>query len=86
MVNADLGRMPITEITSPMALRCLRKVEAKGNYQTARRMRATIGAIFRYGIATGVAETDPTFALRGALISTRRDPARRSPKKLRWAD
>ena len=68
MANADFGSMPITEITSPMVLTCLRKVEAKGNYETARRLRAKIGAVFRYAIATGVGESDPTFALRDALI------------------
>lgn len=51
-----------------MVLKCLRKVEAKGNYETARRLRAKIGAVFRYAIANGVAETDPTYALRDALI------------------
>jgi len=68
MANADFGSMPITEITSPMVLACLRKVEAKGNYETARRLRAKIGAVFRYAIATGVGESDPTYALRDALI------------------
>jgi integrase len=68
MVNADIGRKPIAEISAPMVLNCLRKVEAKGNYQTARKMRSTIGSIFRYAIAIGVAEQDPTFALRGALV------------------
>jgi integrase len=68
MAKADFGRKPMAEITSPMVLRCLRKVEAKGNYETARRLRAKIGAVFRYAIANGVAETDPTYALRDALI------------------
>lgn len=53
MANADFGSMPIIEVTSPMVLACLRKVEAKGNYETARRLRAKIGAVFRYAIATG---------------------------------
>lgn len=68
MANADFGSMPIIEVTSPMVLACLRKVEAKGNYETARRLRAKIGAVFRYAIATGAGETDPTYALRDALI------------------
>ena len=32
-------------------------------------MRAVIGEVFRYAIATGKAENDPTFALRGALTT-----------------
>ena len=65
---ADFGKKPIAQITSPMILACLRKVEAKGNYETAKRLRAVIGAVFRYAIANGSAETDPTYALRDAII------------------
>jgi integrase len=62
------GNRPIAEVTSPMVLACLRKVEAKGNHETAKRLRAKIGAVFRYAIASGVVEHDPTFALRDALV------------------
>jgi integrase len=64
-----LGSKPISDVTPPMILDCLRRVEAKGNYETARRLRSKIGAVFRYAVANGVAETDPTYALRGALIA-----------------
>ncbi|WP_242650954.1 tyrosine-type recombinase/integrase [Yoonia tamlensis] len=46
----------------------LRKVEAKGNYETAHRLRASIVSIFRCSVASGIAETNPTNALRDALI------------------
>ena len=68
LANRDFGRKPISEITSPMVLRCLKKVEAKGNYETAHRLRSRIGSIFRYAVASGIVETDPTYALRDALI------------------
>ncbi len=68
LANRDFGSKPITEITAPMILKTLRKVEAKGNYETAHRLRARIGSIFRYAVASGVAEIDPTYALRNALI------------------
>jgi integrase len=68
LANRDFGRKPITEITAPMILKTLRKVEAKGNYETAHRLRARIGSVFRYAVASGVAESDPTYALRDALI------------------
>jgi hypothetical protein len=42
----------------------LRIVESRGRHETARRLRATIGEVFRYAVATGRAETDPTGALR----------------------
>ena len=69
MASADFGDLPIREITSPQILETLRKVEAKGNYETAKRLRSTIGQVFRYAIATARAENDPTYALRGALIA-----------------
>jgi integrase len=69
MVSADLGKLPITEITAPAILEVLRKVEAAGNYETAKRMRSVISQIFRYAIATSRAEIDPTYGLKGALIA-----------------
>jgi hypothetical protein len=45
LANRDFGRRPISEITAPMILKTLRKVEAKGNYETAHRLRARIGSI-----------------------------------------
>ena len=69
MAFADLGSRPITEITAKEILDCIRKVEAVGNLETARRMRGTIGQVFRYAIATARADTDPTGGLRGALTA-----------------
>lgn len=68
LANVDFGRKPITEIDAPLILRCLRKVEAKGNYETAHRLRARIGSVFRFAVASGLANTDPTHALKDALI------------------
>ena len=68
LANREFGNKPITAITSPMILWFLRKIEAKGTYETAHRLRTRIGSVFRYAIASGVAESDPTYALRDALI------------------
>ncbi len=69
MAKADFGQKPIHEIKAPEILQALKKVEAKGNYETARRLRSTISQVFRYAIATARADNDPTFGLRGALIA-----------------
>ena len=69
MAREDLENAPIQSVTAPEVLNALRKVEAKGNYETARRMRSAIGQVFRYAIATARASNDPTFGLRGALIT-----------------
>jgi integrase len=69
LANPIFGARPIAEITSPEVLSVLRAVESRGRHETARRLRATIGAIFRYAVATGRAENDPTAALKGALAA-----------------
>lgn len=69
MANKDFGAHPIRDITPPMILAVLRKVEALGNHESAKRLRSTIGQVFRYAIATARADNDPTYALRGALIA-----------------
>lgn len=65
----DIGNRPIAEITAAEILVPLRRVEAHGNYETARRLRAVIGQVCRYAIATAKAENDPTYGLKGALIA-----------------
>lgn len=64
----DFGYMPITEITAPIILKTLRKREKYGHYETASRMRSRIGGVFRYAVASGITDNDPTYALRDALI------------------
>jgi len=44
---------PIKEITAPDILRVLRAVALRGRFEWAKRLRATIGQVFRYGVATG---------------------------------
>lgn len=63
----EIGALPITEITSRDLLLMLRKVEATGKLETARRIKMKCGQVFRQAIREGVAETDPTASLRGAL-------------------
>jgi integrase len=64
-----IGERPVAEVTAPEVLAVLRKVEARGRYETAQRLRSTCGMVFRYAIATGRAERDPSVDLRGALTA-----------------
>jgi integrase len=52
----------------------LQILEIRERYESARRLRSTIGSVFRYAIATARAETDPTYALRGALTQVKPTP------------
>ena len=70
----ELGRQVLTDIKPVDVLNVLQKVEKRGRYEAAARLRSAIGRIFRYGIATARAEYDPTFALRGALATPKATP------------
>jgi integrase len=62
-----LGGRPIAEITAPELLAMARRIEGKGAIETAHRAMQNCGQVFRYAVATGRAERDPTGDLRGAL-------------------
>lgn len=62
-----LGSRPISGITPPDLLATVRRIEARGALDTAHRALQNCGQIFRYAVATGRAERDPTGDLRGAL-------------------
>ncbi|ALF88556.1 MULTISPECIES: tyrosine-type recombinase/integrase [Ralstonia solanacearum species complex] len=62
-----LGGRPIAELKAPELLGVARRVESRGALDTAHRVLQTCGQIFRYAVATGRAERDPSGDLRGAL-------------------
>ena len=65
----EFGNRRIAEITARDLLALLRKIEGRGRYETVKRLRSTCGKVFRYAIATGRAERDPSMDLRGALTA-----------------
>lgn len=62
-----LGARPAGEIKAPELLKALRRIEARGAVETAHRALQNAGQVFRYAVATGRAERDPSGDLRGAL-------------------
>ncbi|MBX9835097.1 MAG: integrase arm-type DNA-binding domain-containing protein [Burkholderiaceae bacterium] len=66
-VFPSLGALPMSAIGPREVLACLRKIEARGVVDTARRVCQTIGQVFRYAVAAGLADRDVTQDLRGAL-------------------
>ena len=62
-----LGNRAIKDITAPDLLAVLRKIESRGAHEKAQRCREYAGRVFRYAVATGLAERDPSGDLRGAL-------------------
>ena len=64
---SDLDDMPLASINAPVVLEVLRKIEANGHNESCHRVKQRISQVFRFAIATGRADSDPTSALRGAL-------------------
>lgn len=62
-----IGDKPIAEITAPLVLSAVRKIEHRGAHDLAHRVLQVASQIFRYGVATGRCERDPARDLRGAL-------------------
>ena len=69
LMAPSIGHIPIADISPAMMLVALKKVEARGNLESAQRMRAFAGRVFRYAISTSRALVDPTGPLQGALQS-----------------
>ena len=68
-INESIGKRAIASISAQELLVMLRKMEGKGRYETAKRLRSTCSQVFRYAIATARAERDVAVDLRGALIA-----------------
>ncbi len=62
-----IGKQQINTITAPELLAVLRRIESRGALETAHRAMQNCSQVFRYAVATGKAERDPTQDLKGAL-------------------
>jgi len=62
-----IGAKPINTIRPTELLTLLRRVEERGAIETTHRVQQNCGQVFRYAVATGRAESDPSRDLRGAL-------------------
>lgn len=69
-VYPKIGKTPIREIGPRDLLVALRKIVDRGTIETAHRVKRSCGQVFRYAIATGLADRDITSDLRGALPPT----------------
>lgn len=62
-----LGKRAIEDISTSEVLSVLRRLEAQDKIESTQRLRQICGQVFRYAVATGRLDRDPTAALRGAL-------------------
>lgn len=68
-----IGARMVADVAAPELLAVVRRIESRGALETAHRALACCGQVFRYAVATGRAERDPTGDLRGALPPVRKD-------------
>ena len=66
-----VGSRPIDAIEPPELLRVIRRVENRGALETAHRIQQIASRVFRYAVATGRCNRDPTADLKGALPPNR---------------
>jgi integrase len=69
LLSVSIGQLPIAEIEPADILAAVRKIEAKGNLESARRTLQLASTVFRYAVATTRLRSDPTRDLRGALTA-----------------
>jgi integrase len=79
----EIGGKPIADVTAPLLLSALRKIEHRGAHDLAHRVLQVASQIFRYGVATGRCERDPAPDLRRALTPhKKRNQAAVAPEEL----
>jgi len=69
LLEPALGSRPVDEVSPAELLAALKKIEARGHLETARRMRSLASRVFRFAVSTARATADPAAALRGALVA-----------------
>lgn len=67
----SLGSKPITDIDTPLILKALKKVEQRGSFDIASRLRQRCDGIFKHAILTERATNNPVTQLAGALKTKR---------------
>ncbi|MBA8734003.1 tyrosine-type recombinase/integrase [Chromobacterium violaceum] len=63
----DLGKLPVPDLTAPLILNTILKIEKRGAVETAQRVLQRISAIIRFAIQTGRATDNPAVNLVGAI-------------------
>lgn len=62
-----IGSLPISTIKPKDVLSALRRIEARGAIESAHKIKQLCGQVFRFAVASGLADRDVTTDLRGAL-------------------
>lgn len=79
-----IGAKTIGDIKSPEILQMIRRIEDRGALDTAHRALQNVGQVFRYAVAAGRAERDPSGDLKGAIppVSQKHHASITDPKEV----
>lgn len=72
-----MGKIPISDVRRGDVLTALRRVEDRGSLNSARKCRAWLNEIFRYGIASGYLEVNP--ASDFDIVAAKEPPVKHKP-------
>lgn len=62
-----VGSIPVDQVTAPMVLDLLRRIEARGAKEMARKVRMHISHVFSWAISAGIAQNNPALLVAKAL-------------------
>ena len=83
-VFPQLGAMPISSLTAPAVIVVLKPIEAKGSYETVKRLCQRLNEIMVFAVNTGITTSaNPLFGIKDAFISpTKKHLPTLSPNQL----
>lgn len=67
-----VGNVPINELDAPLVLAVLRKIEARGSLETAKRVRQRMSGVFVFAISEGIGRDDPAAIVAKAMMPARK--------------
>lgn len=65
-----IGALPLAEVSAPVLLTALQRVEARGAKVMARDLCQYAGQVFQHGMRSGLCANDPANVVRGGLSAT----------------
>lgn len=68
-VKPFLGHLPVADITPPIVLACLERIQIAGTLETAHRVKGVLSGAFDYAAAKGLIQLNPTTPLSKALVT-----------------
>ena len=63
----QLGGIPVSKLTAPIVIECLRPLERQGKHETLSRVRSKLSELMTYAVNTGLANHNPLMNIRVAF-------------------